>query len=71
MSDIAAWARDLLISRGALVETDAVEPGKVSCATPNAELFSQKVAVASQNRTIPAVIGEPPEATVAVKMMGV
>jgi hypothetical protein len=51
--------------------TDAVAPGKVNCATPNAELFSQNVAVASQNRTIPAVIGEPPDVTVAVKMIGV
>ena len=51
--------------------TDAVEPGKVSCAIPNAELFSQNVAVASQKRTIPAVTGELPEVTVAVRMIGV
>ena len=51
--------------------TDAVAPGEVSWATPNAELFSQNAAVASQNNTIPAVTGEPPEVTVAVRMIGV
>ena len=51
--------------------TEAVAPGKVSCATPSAELFSQNVAVASQKRTIPAVMGDPPEVTVAVRIMGV
>jgi hypothetical protein len=51
--------------------TDAVAPGKVSCARPNAELFSQNVAVASQKRTVPAVIGEPPDVTVAVRVIGV
>jgi hypothetical protein len=51
--------------------TDAVAPGEVSCARPNAELFSQNTAVASQNKTIPAVMGELPEVTVAVRMIGV
>ena len=38
---------------------------------PRAELFSQKIAVASQNRTMPVVTGEPLEVTVAVNVIGV
>jgi hypothetical protein len=50
---------------------EAVAAGKVNWAIPKAELFSQYFAVASQKSTNPAVIGEFPAVTVAVRMIGV